>query len=369
MKVMHIASGDLWAGAEKQLYTLLCALRDTGRVQVVVVLLNRGTLEKKIRAEDIDLLALDESRQNALQLAIEIHQFIKLQKPDVIHTHRTKENILGSLLALIHKTPCLRTQHGSSEFYGSPASLRNTILRNSDYLLGRYVQKRIVAVSDPLGEEMAAQFTSRRVTVIDNGLDLESQSMEASSAFKDPLEVGFVGRLVPVKRVDLFLQVAHAVRSFKDIPQPIFSVIGDGPLLNTLKEQARELNLMHDITFVGHVDNAEKQMSRLDVLVICSDHEGLPMVSLEALKHRTLVLTHPIGGLPKLLGHGDFGLIVKSQSADEFANALRDIIQHKEDLPQLTERAYGQLEKHYSSSNMAEKYLQLYLTLSGELKK
>ena len=53
MKVLHIASGDLWAGAEKQLYTLLLALRQSGQHQVMAIILNPGTLADKIREAGI----------------------------------------------------------------------------------------------------------------------------------------------------------------------------------------------------------------------------------------------------------------------------------------------------------------------------
>ena len=66
IRVLHIASGDLWAGAEVQLFTLAKALKNNTNTIVEIILLNHGVLEKKLLSIGINVIVLDESKLNSL---------------------------------------------------------------------------------------------------------------------------------------------------------------------------------------------------------------------------------------------------------------------------------------------------------------
>ncbi len=361
MKILHIASGDLWAGAEKQFYTLLLALAKQDKLEVMAIILNPGTLADKLQRAGITTQVLDESQQSGLELARAINRYLAQQSPDLVHTHRLKENTLGGLLAAWRGIPSVRTQHGSSEHTLDSRQLVKRLQNSLAWLVGRYLQKRIIAVSEPLARELRASFGNSRVCVIHNGLELGDTTGGPVEKPTGPLKVGFAGRLAPVKRVDLFLRIAQAVLEQGSTGnQPEFHILGDGPLRDDLLQQADDLGLADVVNFHGHVDNAEQHIAELDVLILCSDHEGLPMAALEAMKHHTLVLTYPMGGLPELLGEGRFGYLVASQSAQDFAAAIAEINENREMLTQRTALAYRQLVKNYSAGAMAHRHLELY---------
>jgi glycosyltransferase involved in cell wall biosynthesis len=364
MKILHIASGDLWAGAEKQLYTLLLALRRSPRIGVIAIILNPGTLANKIREAGINILVLDESRQNVFQLTKAVNRAVVEDPPDIIHTHRLKENIIGSLVATKHKIPSIRTQHGSNEHSFGAMNIRKRILHDIDYFSGRWLQKKIVAVSEPLAVELGGNYPPSKVCVIHNGLDLTLSFVGEDNKLQDPLTIGIVGRLAPVKRVDLFLEIAQSVLSQQPAAaKPVFRVIGDGPLRSEMERLADTLGIAGHVDFLGHIDNAEQAIAQLDVLVLCSDHEGLPMVALEAMKHKTLVLTHPMGGLPQLLGHGRCGYLVENQEVNPFVNAINTIIDDKDSMSRRTSLALQQLQDSYSAEAMTQGYIDVYREL------
>jgi hypothetical protein len=99
LDIMHIASGDLWASAEVQLFTLVLALQRTQQVNVVVILLNHGKLEQQLQVNGICVIVLDESRLNGLQILRKLIKCMREIHPDIVHTHRFKKNILGSIAA------------------------------------------------------------------------------------------------------------------------------------------------------------------------------------------------------------------------------------------------------------------------------
>ena len=83
--VLHIASGDLWAGAEAQVCTLATTLHTLEGARVSVVVLNHGILEQRLRNAGIPVSVLDESGLNGFQILWRLLRAIREIRPDVIH--------------------------------------------------------------------------------------------------------------------------------------------------------------------------------------------------------------------------------------------------------------------------------------------
>ena len=172
INVLHIASGDLWAGAEVQLFTLAKALNNKQGINISVVLLNHGTLEQKLLKNDINVIVLDESTLNGFQILWQLITVIREIKPDVIHTHRVKENILGSIAALFNNIPTVRTQHGAPEHKPAWFHIPKRLILFMDWFCGRFLQKKIIAVSEDLAGILQKSFPADKIKVIENGIDL-----------------------------------------------------------------------------------------------------------------------------------------------------------------------------------------------------
>lgn len=291
IRVLHIVSGDLWAGAEAQAYALIKQLNKD--CTVAAVLMNEGELASRLRAIDIPVTVLDETTCSAWQLFQGIRRAIKAFKPTVIHTHRQKENILGSLANLTTlRARCVRTVHGASEFNGG---LKTSIQRWVDHSCGRWLQDGVIVVSRELMDKLKGHYGAQHLYCVPNGVDLEELTESANAGTDLVFEPGcihiaIIGRLVPVKRVDLFLEAARLV--LEQSTQYRFHIVGNGPLEDTLKAQADTLNLFEpQVQFHGHRNDIPAIIQACDAVVLCSDHEGMPMVALETLGLGTALLT------------------------------------------------------------------------------
>ena len=169
--VLHIASGDLWAGAEAMLYTLAKTLHSELNTQITVILLNPGILQQKLRDCGITVFILNESHLNGLQILQQLIRIIDDIKPDVIHTHRLKENILGSIAAWYkHRIPSLRTVHGAPEHRPPLHQLAKHIILFINRSSGRFLQRYIIAVSADLANKLATDFPTAKIKVIEKKL-------------------------------------------------------------------------------------------------------------------------------------------------------------------------------------------------------
>ena len=305
LRILHVASGDLWAGAEVQVFTLMSHLARMPETAVAAVLLNEGALAAKLRAVGIEVFIADERQSGAVGLLMRLHGVLRGWRPDLVHTHRVKENILGAIAnRLGGNVPCVRTVHGSHErrpVRGARGAINRAVF-GLDRWCGRVLQQKIIAVSEPLAVELAQEYPPGRIAILENGVDVDRVLFErAAAGFRaatpDAQHIGIVGRLVSVKRVDLFLQAASLLRTESIGSALRFHVFGDGPLRPDLENLARQLHLADVVRFHGHRHDIASCIGQLDLLVICSDHEGLPMVALEALVLRVPTVAHAVGGL------------------------------------------------------------------------
>lgn len=366
MKVLHIASGDLWAGAEVQLYNLLCALQDNDGVVVAAALLNDGELARRLRAARIEVHLFPENTLGGPRILRGLRALLRTWRPDIVHTHRQKENVLGSfanLLAL--RAPCVRTAHGAQET--AARSLPQRAIAALDGWCGLHLQQRTIAVTRELAAKLAARAPRARIDVIENGIDPAAVAASAAASPPDLFEpgwthIGIAGRLVQVKRVDLFLDTAALLcrQPPGALPPYRFHIFGDGPLRAQLTRQAQALGIADRVVFHGHRHDIAACLKGLDVLVMCSDHEGMPMTLLEAMSIGTTIVGNSVGGIAELLDGGRNGWPVTEHAAAGYARGILEALHGAEASVERAQSAAATVLAHYSAAACAARHLDLY---------
>ena len=367
-KVLHIASGDLWAGAEVQLFTLVKSLQTYHNIPVSVVLLNHGRLENKLLETRINVIVLNEARLNGFQIFFKLIRVLHEQRPDIVHTHRIKENILGSVAAFFFSDmTSMRTTHGAPEHYAKWWQLPKRFIQFLDLFAGRFLQKRIFAVSDDLAKILVSIYGTKKITVIENGIDIDEIRSHKIDTVQYPdnrtgrYRVGLAGRLTAVKRVDIFIRTAHYLQKSHPEIDTTFHVYGDGPLRGELEALSTRLNTNGMVFFEGHCENIHQKLQDLDVLLITSDHEGLPMILLESMALQIPVIAHSVGGIPKVLDYGSCGILVEDNNISSYANAIYQLATSPRRRDILLTNALDRVSKYYSAQQNARRYASAYM--------
>ena len=327
LRVLTVVSGDLWAGAEGQVYQLLRAARHEPGVELRVAVLNPGMLADRLAAEGIAVTVLDESRLGVRALAGEIRSLAREWRPAVVHTHRRKEHFLGALAARASGAGLVATIHGRSELPKGWNGLRQAVLRNMERTLLAHAYRWLVAVSDELTEYLPGAHD--RKIVIPNSVDVaavrEAAMASPAPALNDGvIHLGFLGRLVPVKQVQHILAMMYVLES----AQPgrwVLHIIGDGPLRQELERKAAQLGLGRVVTFHGFLPDPMPLLAQMDFLLFASAHEGLPMTALEALALGVPIVSPPIGSLERLIEEAGAGAVSRSAQPGDLADAVMNM--------------------------------------------
>jgi len=327
LRILHIASGDLWAGAEVQLYYLAKALNTTDGIILKVVLLNPGELQHRLQNNSIDVEVINEKQYGFFTLLAKFKQIVSTFSPDVIHSHRYKENILGSLIVRNRPhTRSVRTVHGDQEIGMPWWRIDKRLIHALDRYCGNQIQDRIIAVSEELGEKLKRIYKAKKITVIENGIDIEEVQKASRQTVTLPgpnnrIKLAVICRLVPVKRVDIFLEIIKLLDQQQPDKYSAY-IFGDGPLEAGLIQKAQTMNISHCSYFMGFKTNIPAYLNQIDCLLITSDHEGLPMNALEALALGKPIITHAVGGLPRVLRQDRYGKLVHTQDPASYVDAI-----------------------------------------------
>lgn len=370
VRVCHIVSGDLWAGAEVQAASLLRALASRPDLSLTVILLNQGRLAEEVRACGLELKVIPENAKSFIQIFREAARFLRSRNIRILHSHRYKENLLAVLLArTCHIPHIVRTQHGMPEPFRGIRHWKQKLTLGLDRLLARWVTDRVISVSSELREHLERYMDPRKVVVIRNGLDTERVSSDLSLAeAKQRLGIpaacrtlGYAGRLEPIKRLDLFLAAAKLIAG--RLPDTRLILAGEGSEAGRLREIARAHGLEDLVVFLGHRDDIYDVLRAMEIFVLCSDHEGLPMVLLEALHLGVPVVARRVGGLPEVIQDGVHGVLVLSDEPAEIAQACLRLLEDEGLRARLAAAGIASVAERFTAARNAAEVVELYRSL------
>ncbi len=364
LSVCHLVSGDLWAGAEVQVYNLLKELhRNKDLLRLCVVVLNRGELSDRLRKTNIETIVLDENNLSFWQLIFKLRQILKSEKFDAVHSHRYKENIVVVLASryLPNAPLLLQTIHGLPHYQKGINGFKMFCYATIDNILRFFFADGCVAVSKDLYAALTKRKSSNNFYCIPNGVDLK-HSVVANKEQSRKITIAVVGRLTSVKNFQYFLRSIPKMLGLRDDLN--FLVIGDGPERSALELLSRQLCIEEFVEFTGHIEDMSWMWPKIDIYVLCSRHEGLSMALLEALSHGVFVVATAVGGNTEVIQHGGNGLLIPVDSYEAIAEACLSLLQASTDQSEAMKKAAVKtIEQKFSIEHCAERYFQLYQSI------
>lgn len=312
--------------------------------------------------------------QDLVALAKLIRLFRRV-RPEVVHTHTAKAGTLGRIAAVIARVPVrIHTFHGHV-FRGYFGPLTTWLVLGVERLLARF-STRIVAISQSQAAEISERFRicpRSRIEVIPLGLDLDRFRPERIEATRGELRselgagdcpiVTIVGRLVPIKNHDLFLEVAALLR--RQGRECLFVVVGGGPEAERLQLRSKELDLTEQVRFLGWRKDLDRIYADSDLVVLTSNNEGTPVSLIEALASGCAVVSTDVGGVSDVLEQGRLGVLAPPGDATAFAHAIADLLDQPEVRRELGRRGAIAARSRFGVDRLLREVEELYGRLLG----
>lgn len=363
LRVLHLISSAGFYGAESMLLNLTRSLAAEKCEAVIGVFRNSRNPNTEIaeRASQNGVASdiIDCRGRFDRQAVRELQSLLYRRGIDIVHTHGSKANLYGWLAAGRLRMPLVATCHMA----WPDRSMMLRAYHSLDRLVLRRFQK-LVAVSDAIaGSLRRSGLQAQRIATIANGIDVApfqaTNRKPMSRLFGDQIPViGLVGRLTPCKGHRYLLQAAH--RLLREFPKMKIVFVGDGPELGALQEEAFSNGLMERVIFAGKQIDMPRVYASVDIVVLPSLTEGMPMTVIEALASARPVVASRVGDVPKLIRHGETGLLIEAGNPDQIQRAIRELLLDPSLSQALAERGRQWVTERFSAAHMARCYAEIY---------
>jgi glycosyltransferase involved in cell wall biosynthesis len=139
--------------------------------------------------------------------------------------------------------------------------------------------------------------------------------------------------------------------------------VGDGVIRKDLEAQARDLGISENVVFLGHREDTDELLKALDIFVLPSLNEGIPMALLEAMAASRAVVASRVGGIPEIVEDGVEGILVEPMDVNQLAESCGRLIESPETAMKMGEQARKRVVQEFSATAMADRVAGLYKEL------
>jgi glycosyltransferase involved in cell wall biosynthesis len=317
--------------------------------------------------EMLDALGPELDPVRDLRSLLALVRIVRRVRPHIVHTHTAKAGMVGRLAARLGGGPrpiVIHTYHGHvlSGYFGR---LQEGFYRLLERGLGR-ISDRLVAVSGAVADELIELHVAprERFTVVPLGLELDrflavapgdgDAVRTALGLQPDDVLLTTVGRLVPIKRLDVLLEAFARAGGALHL-----AVVGDGELRADLEAQADRLGIADRVTFLGFRTDLDAIQAATDVAVLSSDNEGTPVALIEAAAAATPAVATRVGGVADVV-RPDTGRLVDAGDADGMAAALTELAGDPELRARLGAAARDHVRARFASERLLDDIDALY---------
>ena len=244
-------------------------------------------------------------------------------------------------------------------------------------LLYRLPYGRIVTVSEAVGRALVSRFgvAKRRVHVVPNGIDTER--IAAVPAAAERVDLLFVGRVIPHKHVDDFLDAVALLaqqRRARGLAPLRAAVVGDGPLLAEMRDRALGLGLVPataalaepagaTVEFCGSLADHAAVIGRIKsagVLVLPSTREGFGLVLAEAMACGTPCVAYDLPAVREVLADGEAGVLVPPRDTAGLAAAIELLLTDSAERERLSAAGRRRVAEQYTAGRFAGRVETVY---------
>ncbi|ATO45743.1 hypothetical protein C5L30_001346 [Companilactobacillus farciminis] len=313
MRVLHINAGNEDGGARTYIISLMKGQKNIG-VESTLLTFQRGPVSKMAKENGLSVSVIEQKQRFDLSILKPLIKYINNNNFDIVHTHGPRANYIFSLIRNKVNAKWVITVHSDPriDFSGLRGSVMLKLnlhaLKKADLLF--YVNPDLEEYFESL------KIPTGKTFEVFNAIDFTgiNPTFNRQSTFS-LLEVA---RLVDVKNHRLLLNALSKVDfNFR------LTLVGDGPLMDELRELVKSLGINDKVDFVGFKENTGDYYQECDVSVLTSKSESMPAVYLESAAYGKPVIATNVGATSKIIDNEN-GWLVESDNEQELISALND---------------------------------------------
>ncbi|GHN54733.1 glycosyltransferase family 4 protein [Lactobacillus delbrueckii] len=349
--ILFIARAPIHGGTENVVLQLCETFKPL--VNKIIVCAGKGfdkgaLKEMQIKFYEIPDLA-DKSPKTMLDISFKLRQIVKSENITVIHTHHRMAAFYVTLLELYKKCIFINTSH-------------NTFYDKTKFTRFSYNHAHLIACGEKVKENLTDEYGLKDVTVIHNAVKPFSGLVVLEPSLKKWHDLGYylignVGRLTEQKGIKYFIGAMPEI--LRKYPKTKFIIIGAGELEQKLEQQAKDGGVWDAIVWLGFRNDIQNLMSQLDLVVLSSLWEGLPLTPIEAFSVGVPVVGTAVDGTPEEIRDGYNGYLAKPKDSKDLAEKIITYLNQNTRKP-LRDAAKKTYNKEFSFKVLKNSYVSFY---------
>lgn len=364
--ILHMIETSGPGGAENMMIRLINNL-DEDKYYSIVCLLKDGWLNKTLQSYGIETVIIPQTRSLDYQWIKSALKYLTEKKIDLMHSHEFAMNTYSSILSVIKGIPCVSTVHGKNYYW-------EKFHRKLAY---KFVSKvsSMVSVSDDIKNFLISKVgvNKKQLTVIPNGIDVYTYKNDDDKRIKfrksigikqDAILLGAVGNLYPVKGHKYLIKAVAEIKP--KIPEIQLLIAGRGDELSSLEQDVKSLNLTRNVHFLGFREDIPDILNAIDIFVMPSLSEGMPLSILEAMSAERLVIASRVGGIPEVIIDSKTGYLAESKNSSALAKKVLTSINDTKNVTRIIHNAKQKVILDFSMQAMLSGYTLIYDKLAGK---
>jgi glycosyltransferase involved in cell wall biosynthesis len=301
------------------------------------------------------------TRSNATLLAAvpRVARWLRRSRADLVHAHLPLTGVVARFAGRLAGVPVVYTEHNLQPRYHPWTRRANA------WTWGW--QAAAVAVSGEVAESISEHLGDRvAVTVVRNGIEIRRRASDERLAdvrrrFDVPAGAPVVGTVAVLrrqKRLDLWLEAAR--RMLAERRETCFLVVGDGPVRGELEAEATRAGIAGSVRFTGLQEDVQPFLDLMDVYLMSSEFEGLPLALLEAMASGVAPVVTAVGGIPEVVRDGADGVLVPFGDPAALAAATLSLLADAERRGSLAAAARRRVKERFGIARMARELEAIY---------
>ncbi len=327
-----------------------------------------GDLAKLATSLDIPTFNLQAGSCGRVQAIWRLYKMLRQHEVDLVHTHAAYLLNFAVPAAKLAGIPVVFTEHSVFDLQ-EIAGLRRTIKLTAPLLDG------ISCISQPIADYLNSDIgiNAQRIHIIENGIDTELFAPKNATNDVDPLPwhesedalsqkslfiFGTVARLCMEKDHPTMLRAFALVHA--KYPETRLLLVGDGAERQKTQALIDELHLTDFVHITGKSLHIAEKLRSLDIFVMSSEHEGLPMAILEAMACHVPVISTNAGNIAALNDTGEHLMLVPIKNPEALAEAMEKMYINEELRKNYADKAHTFIVRNKSAQSMADAYYTLF---------
>lgn len=352
MKIIQVMPEFGLAGAEIMAENLAYGLRSRGHEVLMISFYNMHTaITERLEENGIRIEYLGKKKGFDSSIVPKMRKIMKAFQPDILQTHRYVLPY-AFLSSVGMKVKRVHTVHNiaEKEVPRKQLPLQKILFKNFGVIP--------VAIT-PITKKSIEEYyglNDNKVPLIYNGIDLTKCIPKENTQITGTAKVLHVGRFAPQKNHIMMVEAFADV--VKKYPTCELDLVGDGDLVESVKQKVNELGIEKNVRFVGLLDMVYKKMNESDVFILPSNYEGMPITLIEAMATALPIVATSVGGVPDMIEDEKSGLLV-AVSKDKIAEAIIRLIDDEALRKKISQGAMLKT-REFSLENMTQAYITLY---------